>query len=542
MNGAEMRGIGKFARGIVAAAALVALLVMTAAQPAQAGGAAQVAPPPDLDQYVKRAMRAFGAPGLSLAIVQNGNTVLAKGYGVRSIATQAPVTADTAFPIGSETKAFTSAALAILVDEGKLQWSDRVVDKLPGFRMYDPYATGHMTIRDLLTHRSGLGLGEGDLLIVPNTTRSRADIVHALRYLKPRTGFRETFAYDNILYIVAGQLVQAVSGETWEHFVEHHIFAPLRMTDSRTLYDARAENAVALHGRTDGPIRGVGKERILTGVLDSATAAPCGSINASAADMARWMAMWESDGRLPDGRRLLSVAAVHELWNPVVVVPADAFGAVSALLAGPSLQDYALGWFVETYHGHTIVEHDGAVFGALASLYFIPEKHVAFSVNINSEDGGARRAVVEYLLAYYLDQPRQDWIGNFQRIRREIIGQTLAQLKNLPQQYRPNDKSSLRMAGYAGTYADPWYGTMTITARAGNGLWIDFDRTPGMDGPLQHVADDTFRAHWTDRGIEDAYVTFRVEGGRIRSIAMKPVSPLADFSFDYQDLHFRPTG
>lgn len=485
-------------------------------------------------------MQAFGEPGLSLAIVENGKTVLAKGYGVRSIATRAPVTADTAFPIGSETKAFTSAALAILVDEGKLKWSDRVIDKLPGFRMYDPYATAHMTVRDLLTHRSGLGLGEGDLMIIPNTTRSRADIVHALRYLKPKSGFREVFAYDNILYIVAGQLVQVVSGETWEHFVEHHLFGPLGMTDSRTLYDPAAPNAVALQARTDGPIRGMGHERILQHPLDPRAAAPCGSINASAADMAKWMALWEEGGKLPDGRQLLSPAAVQELWNPVVVVPSDAFGAVSPLLAGPSFQDYALGWFVEDHYGHTVVEHTGAVFGALAALYFIPDRHVAFSVIINSEDAGTRRAVVDYLLAYYLKQPQQDWVGGLVKLRRQLIDATLTKMKHLPQQYQPNDKSSLPMSAYAGTYADPWYGTMTVSMRPGNELWVVFDRTPNMDGPLEHVADDTFRAHWTERGIEDAYVTFKVENGRIGSIAMKPVSPLADFSFDYQDLHFRP--
>ena len=515
-----------------ALAAVFALCVVSSVRAGQPGV------PPNLDQYVAKAMRAFGEPGLSLAIVENGKTVVAKGYGVRSIATRAPVTADTAFPIGSETKAFTSAALAILVDEGKLKWSDRVVDRLPGFRMFDPYVTEHMTILDLLTHRSGLGLGEGDLLIIPNTTRSRTDIVHALRYLKPRTGFRDVFAYDNILYIVAGQLIQAVSGETWEHFVEHHLFAPLGMTDSRTLYDAAAPNAVALHGRTDGPIRGMGQEKILTGVLDAAVAAPCGSINASAVDMAKWMAMWEEAGKLPDGRPLLSAAAVHQLWNPVVVVPSDAFGAISPLLAEPSFQDYALGWFVENDGGHTVVEHTGAVFGALAALYFIPDKHVAFSVIINSEDGGTRRAVVDYLEAYYLGQPQKDWIGELVKLRRQIIGSTLTAMKNLPQQYKPNSKSSLPLGSYAGTYSDPWYGTMTVSARPTGKLWIRFDLTPGMEGPLEHVADDTFRAHWTDRGIEDAYVTFDVKGGSIGSIAMKPVSPLADFSFDYQDLHF----
>ncbi|HEV2443478.1 MAG TPA: serine hydrolase [Steroidobacteraceae bacterium] len=522
-----------------AALVLAAAFVVCATSAVHAGEAGA---PPDLDRYVAKAMRAFGAPGLSLAIVQDGRTVIAKGYGVRSIATRDPVTPDTAFPIGSETKAFTSAALAILVDEGRLRWSDRIADKLRGFRMYDPYATEHMTVRDLLTHRSGLGLGEGDLLITPNTTRSRADIVHALRYLKPRTGFREVFAYDNILYIVAGQLVQSVSGETWEHFVEHHIFAPLGMMNSRTLYDPAAPNAVALHGRIDGSIRGMGKERILTDVFASEASAPCGAINASAVDMAKWMAMWEEGGKLPDGRILLSAAAVRELRDPVVVVPSDAFDAVSPLLAGPALQDYALGWFVEDDYGHTVVEHMGAVFGAQAALYFIPDRGVAFSVMINSEDGGARRAVVDYLLAHYLGQPRQDWVGELAAVDRDIIGKTLSVMKNLPRRYEPNDRVSLRMPAYAGAYSDPWYGPMTVSVRPGNHLWINFIRTPKMDGPLEHIADDTFRAHWTDRGIEDAYLSFEIAGGRIRSIAMRPVSPLADFSFDYQDLHFRPVG
>jgi len=211
-------------RSLLAGAAFAALLFSAAG--------ALAAPPADLDAFVAQSMKTFGPPAMTVAVVENGKPVVTKAYGVRSIASPARADEHTAFPIGSESKAFTSAALAILVDQGKLKWTDRVVDKLPGFQMYDPYATAHMTIRDLLTHRSGLGLGEGDLLIVPSTSRSRADIVHALRYLKPATGFRETFAYDNILYIVAGALVEAVSGETWENFVEKHIFVPVGMTDA----------------------------------------------------------------------------------------------------------------------------------------------------------------------------------------------------------------------------------------------------------------------------------------------------------------------
>lgn len=505
--------------------------------------AALAAPPADLDRFVAQSMKIFGPPGMTVAVVESGKTVLTKGYGVRSIATNAPVEAHTAFPIGSETKAFTSAALAILVDQGKLKWSDRVVDRLPGFRMYDPYATSHMTIRDLLTHRSGLGLGEGDLLIVPSTTRSRADIVHALRYLKPVTGFRETFAYDNILYIVGGALIEAVSGETWEHFIQQHIFAPVGMKDAMVAYDIHAKNGVALHARTDGPIRGVGPQRILLHGLEGGASAPAGAINASATDMALWMQLQLARGKLPNGGRLFSEAQANEMWKPVVIVGAKSFGAAAAPVMealSPKFQDYGLGWFIENYHGHTIIEHTGAVLGAVAALYLIPEKNVGIATMINSEDGAARRAVAFHLMDYYLGFPAQDWNHKLKSLVDTMVASGEQAMKAQPEQVHAGGKPSLPFASYAGVYHDPWYGSATISARGGGSLWMHFDRTPRMEGPLTPVAGDTFKVAWTDKTIEAAYVKFAVAGGKVTSIAMRPVSPLADFSFDYQDLHFTP--
>lgn len=503
---------------------------------------ASAAPPADLDGFVVDSMKTFGPPGMTVAIVENGKVALTKGYGRRSMDKPGAVDAHTVFPIGSETKAFTSAALAILVDEGKLKWSDRVVDKLPGFQMYDPYATAHMTVRDLLTHRSGLGLGEGDLLIVPSTSRSRADIVHALRYLKPVTGFRERFAYDNILYIVAGALVESVSGQTWEHFVQTRIFAPVGMKDAMTAYRADAPNGVALHARTDGPIRGLGPQRILLHGLEGAASAPCGAINASAADMALWMQVQLAHGKLPNGKRLFSAEQAKEMWNPAVAVPVDSFGSGSTALAAitPKFQDYGLGWFIEDYRGHTIVEHTGAVLGAVAALYLIPEKNVGIAVMINSEDGAARRAVAFHLVDYYLGLPDQHWNAALKKIVDAMMAGGEKALKAQPEQIRPNDRSTLAMASYAGVYRDPWYGTTTISAQPGGKLRMRFDETPRMEGPLIHVADDTFRVDWTDKTIEAAYVKFDVASGKITKVEMRPVSPLADFSFDYQDLHFAP--
>ena len=497
--------------------------------------AANAAPPADTDAYVARAMKSFGVPGLSLAIVENGKTATAKGYGVTDIETKKPLDAHSAVPIGSESKAFTSAALAILVDRKELKWSDLVKDRLPGFQMYDPYMTAHMTVRDLLTHRSGLGLGEGDLMLFPNTDRSRADIVHALRYLKPATGFREFYAYDNVLYIVAGALVEAVSGQSWEDFVTRNILKPVGMTDTHTSYDATAVNRVSLHARDGADLQGLGAQGVLNRG-EAVVIAPAGGINASADDLAKWMNVQLARGKLADGRQLFSREQADVMWTPVVVVPPE--GPRGLAVLKPDMQAYALGWYVEEYRGHRIVRHTGAVAGALASLYLIPEKNVGIAVTINSEDGAGMVSVVYHLLDHYLGLPPTDWTALLEKVEAEKFAKARVALKN-PARDEPlaTGKAALPLASYAGTYQDPWYGKITVREKTPGKLWITFDRTPGMEGALEPVAGDKFRTSWTDRSIEDAYMMFARKDGAVMGAAMAAISPLADFSFDYQDLH-----
>jgi CubicO group peptidase (beta-lactamase class C family) len=500
---------------------------------------ADAAVPTDLDTYVQHAMTAFGSPGLGLAIVENGQVSVARGYGVRKLNTGEMVDAHTAFPIGSETKAFTVAALAILVDRKKLSWDDRVVDRLPGFQMYDPYATAHMTVRDLLTHRSGLGLGEGDLLVILGSDRSRADIVHALRYLKPVTGFREKFAYDNILYIVAGALVEAISGQSWESFVGANIFQPLGMKDSHANFMPGAANEVSLHARTDGAFRGVGNQAVLEQPAGFDVVGPAGTINASPADMATWMNLQLARGRMSDGSQLFSAEQADEMWKPVVVVPAEEF-KLPPRLAGmqPDLQTYAMGWFVECYRGHMIVQHSGAVFGGLAMQFLIPERHVGISVTINSEDSFTRRAVAYHLLDYYLGLAPTDWISSLQDAHTDMIAGAMKALKDTPAPTAHDATPTLPLAAYAGKYIDPWYGSMTISEAVPGRLSIRFDRTPGMQGALQPDGGNRFRTSWTDHNIENAFIDFHADGDHPTGATLSAISPLADFSFDYQDLHF----
>src|SRR5215213_5982482 len=215
--------------------------------------AAYAAPPAGFEQRVEQLRTEYGAPGVSMAIVENGQPTLARGWGVQEIRTDRPVGSDTIFFTGSTGKAFTTAALATLVDAGKIKWDDKVIDHMPDFRMWDPWVTREMTIRDLLVHRSGLGLGQGDLLFVPNSSLSRKETTRRVRYLKPATSFRSGYAYDNILYMVAGQLIEEVSGETWEQYIRDHVFGPLSMvnsTDTDAEFHANANHARP-HSRSD---------------------------------------------------------------------------------------------------------------------------------------------------------------------------------------------------------------------------------------------------------------------------------------------------
>src|SRR4029077_3368810 len=269
-----------------------------------------VTPPPDLDSYVANAMKTFEVPGIALALVKDGKIVATKGYGVRKLGDPTPVDEHTMFGIGSHTKAFTTAALATLVDAGKLFWDDPVYQRLPGFVMYDPYVSHEMTIRDLITHRSGMGLGEGDLLFWPPSTYTREEIIYKLRFMKPASSFRSHYAYDNLLYMTAGQIIPAVTGISWEDYIRQHIFASLAMNHSNlsTAAFKSGDDYAYPHSRVDGKLQAIHFE-----VLDNV--GPAGSINSCAADMAKWVQLQLNHGKFIDrDGRLFSEEQSKQMW------------------------------------------------------------------------------------------------------------------------------------------------------------------------------------------------------------------------------------
>jgi len=496
---------------------------------------AQEKPPAGLDSYVASSMKAFDVPGMAVAIVKDGKIVVAKGYGVRKLGDPTPVDEFTKFGIGSNTKAFTTAALATLVDEGKLSWDDPVYQRLPGFVMYDPYVSHEMTIRDLLTHRSGMGLGEGDLLFWPRSTYTREEIIYKLRFMKPASSFRSHYAYDNLLYMTAGQIIPAVTGTSWDDYVREHIFKPLGMSHTNTTNaDIKPDDDVAYpHSKVDGKLQVIPFE-----ILDNA--APAGAINSGAADMAKWVQLQLNHGKFVDHEgRLFSERSSREMWSPQTILPTpDPPPALAGLKA--NFADYALGWGLHDYHGRKLVGHTGGVGGFVSRVMLIPEENLGVVILTNAEEGGAFDSILYHIIDSYLHLPPTDWIAAFKSLKDSEEQEAAETIKKASASRAADSKPSLPLEKYAGVYNDAWYGPISIKMENG-GLVISFDHTPGMVGDLQHWQYDTFKAHWRVRTIEDAFVTFALNpDGSIDSAKMAAVSPLADFSFDYQDLLLKP--
>ncbi|MGH8122095.1 MAG: serine hydrolase, partial [Rudaea sp.] len=393
-----------------------------------------------------------------------------------------------------------------------------------------------------LVHRSGLGLGAGDLLFVPRTNLSRAESVKRLRYIKPKTSFRSGFAYDNVLYMVVGQVIESVTGQTWEQFTAEHLFKPagmLHSTSDEAVRFASADRAYP-HARMNGGLRGAGDQELLNERDElGRNGAPAGGLAISANDFSRWLRIQLDAGKLPDsGARLFSAAAHEQMWKPVVIEP------ISPLppwlkVAQPMFNDYALGWNVSTYRGAKLISHGGAVFGFQTVVALLPEKNVGFSIQINSEDGEIVLGLEYELLDHYLGLPANEWPEKFIAFKKEKIAKGL-QIARATAAKPAKVGPSLPLARYVGTYSDPWYGNIDVSLVKGK-LAIDFKSTPRMGGPLDHWQYDSFITRFTDKTIEPAYVTFGLNAdGKVERITMKPVSPLADFSYDYKDLLFTP--
>lgn len=493
----------------------------------------------DLDARVEQVRRTFEVPGMAIAIVKDGELVMAQGYGLREVGRPEPVDADTLFAIASITKGFTASALSMLVEDGKLAMDDRVIDHLPWFRMSDPYVTREMRIRDLLVHRSGLGLGAGDLLFWPATSYSTREVVERLAQVPLAHGFRERYAYDNVLYAVAQLVIESVSGESYADFVQRRIFTPVGMSTSRINSDALrpGDNVASGHARAGFTAPPAPVARMAWSNNSAA-----GGIYASASDMAKWMQVQLDAGVLPGGGgRLFGAARQRGMWSMVTPIPI-AEPAVPELAAlRPDFAGYGEGWSLSDYRGHKLVWHTGGWPGMVSRLTLVPELELGIVVLTSQETSAAFNAVTMQVLDAYLDAPDTDWTAAYAAAVARSGDKADADWKAHVDARDARRAPSRPIAAYAGTYRDPWYGDVVIT-REGDGLALQFSRTAQLLGDLEHWQGDTFVVRWRDRALNaDAFLTFALTpDARVREARMEAISPQTDFSFDFHDLRLVP--
>jgi CubicO group peptidase (beta-lactamase class C family) len=498
-----------------------------------------------IDQFAQEVMAAFpDQPGLGITVVEKGKVTLAKGYGVKTLGTQDRCDENTVFGIASNTKAMTAALLAMLVEEGKVEWDAPVTRYLPAFQMSDPVVTKLMTVRDLLVHRSGLTLGAGDLMIWPAPTHTRADILAGLKYLPIGGQFRGGYAYDNVLYVAAGAVIEAVTGQTWEAVIKARIFEPLDMTStvaSPALVD-RARRA-SPHARLGPPIRGMGPQTVLPFDASFDAAGPAGGVNSTPKDIAQWMLVQLGLGMRPNGKRLWGEPAAREMWKPQTIT-SWSDGPTDENPARPSMQAYGLGWFVQDHRGERMLWHTGGLAGFISYTALLPGRKSGVMIMTNAEETPVLRSLRYGGPDRLQGRKDYDWIASSRRVQAETEAQAVKDHASMTAPTAGGAKPSLPLSAYAGVYSDPWYGTVTIslagpTKAKGSkkqGLKISFDKTPALRGQLETFDGETFKTRFDDRTQEDAFVTFDVKDGKVVSAVAKAVSPLADFSYDYQDL------
>jgi CubicO group peptidase (beta-lactamase class C family) len=490
----------------------------------------------EIDSIVETTLKTFNVPGIAVAIVKDDKVIHAKGYGVRSIESGKPVDEKTLFGIASNSKAFTVAALGILVDEGKLSWDSKVNDIIPEFRLYNPYVTEEFTITDMLTHRSGLGLGAGDLMIWPGPNDfTKEEIIHNLRYLQQASGFRTKYDYDNLMYIVAGEVVKRVSGMSWEEFVATRIMKPLEMTSSAPSFNLLKDqsNIIDPHVLVNGKLQIV--ERHTVDVSNSA-----GGIYSNVIDLSKWVIMQLNDGQYGENldRHIISEKSHKIMWSPQTNIQVAEPGDYNT-----HFRSYGLGFNLSDAKGLLLVEHSGELAGMVTKITMVPELKLGIIVLTNQQSTAAFSAITKTILDSYfgingIDRVKEynDAVNEDREYAEKVTGKIW---KSIEEQQKKNITKA-DYSQFIGKYTDIWFGDVEILEKEGKLRYVS-KRCPKLSGELVSYKGTIFIVRWDDRSLDaDSFVYFKTDNnGRISGMTMEAVSPLTDFSYDFQDLDFK---
>jgi CubicO group peptidase (beta-lactamase class C family) len=476
----------------------------------------------------------FKVAGASIAVVKDGKVIHQKGYGVTSIETQKRVNECTNFEIASNTKAFTTAALSILEDEGKLKWTDKVKDHLPEFKMYNDYVTENFNIQDLLTHRSGLGLGVGDLMFFPDGSNFTVkDVLTSFQYFKPVSAFRTKFDYDNLLYIVAGEVIARASGMSYEQFVQKRIIEPLQMNHTFLSNLLKDKSNLALpHSAESGMIK-------LIDTYDIRMGAAAGGLCSNAADMATWMIVRLNKGKYGKDLKssLFSLKNHNEMWRIHTVEETNPNPRYNAHFNG-----YGLGWGLTEAKGNLKVSHTGGLPGMLSIVTMYPDLNLGIVILTNTENGGAGlfTAITNTIADTYLGLDDFGWTDKIVERMKQIREDGDEVSKKAWEKVESVKNVRINHQDFIGVYEDSWFGKVEVFEKDKQ-LWIKSYRSPKLNGPMAFYNANTFAIKWEYQAMNcDAFAMFALdETGKAQSIKMKGISPNIDFSFDFQDLDLK---
>jgi len=513
---------------------LITILYLLIEQPLfiQAYSSAQI------DSIVEKAMSIGPNAGIAVAVVKDNKIVHLKGYGVTSTNSKEAVNENTLFAIASNSKAFTTAALAMLVDQGKLNWLDKVVDYIPEFKMYDSYVTENFNIQDLLTHRSGLGLGAGDLLFFPDGSDFNIkDVLNSFQYQKPTSAFRTKYDYDNLLYVVAGEVVARVSGISWAEFVEVNIMKPLGMQRSVGVYQRLKDksNVAFPHSVENGKLKQLGHY-----IKNDESLGAAGGIYASVNDLSKWLIMHLNNGAYGENfsQKMISEKNHDELWKPHTNI---GFNVMPKAPYKTHFNAYGLGWRISDKGGYVTLEHTGGLPGMLSRTILIPELNVGIVTLTNTAPGGnSYWTIPNEIMDGYLGVEKTDWISFMEKSLQQNATQSDSATKAVWKTVSKAKSNTINYSDYVGTYKDNWFGNIKIWVKDDK-LWFKSIRSPKLTGEMFFYKANTFAIKWNYQDMPaDAMAMFSLnEDGKAIRIKMRGISPNIDFSFDFQDLDLK---
>ncbi len=476
----------------------------------------------EIDAYAEKTRQAWNVPGIAIAIVKDDKVVFAKGYGVRQLNKPEKVDENTLFAIASNSKAFTTASLAILVDEKKLDWDDKVIKYLPEFQLYNPYVTSELTIRDLVSHRSGLDTFSGDLLWY-ETTYNADEILRRVRFLKPKSSFRSQFGYQNLMFIAAGKIIEKVSGKIWAEFVSEKILEPIGMSNTKTSIKQfkTGDNVAMPHNESGGKLRVVHY-----GNVDGAAAAA--GLNSSISDVAKWLRLQLGRGNF-EGKQIFSETQSWQMHQPAVLLPISK--SASEFNPTRHFNAYGLGWSLWDYHGRKVVSHGGGLDGMISQTAMMPEENLGLVVLTNSETS-VNTIMQNKIFDTMLNVQKRDWSAEIlERTKRGKLAAT-EEAKKIEAARVTNTKTILSLKDYAGNYVDQLYGDATVTEENGK-LVLRFVQSPNFVADLEHWHYDTFQIKWRESvayNFPRGFVTFTIDKMG-KTDEMKIDQPNNDFWF-----------